>query len=314
MAASFDDEVTLPARVSAAPPKMKLSNSLARAARDEFVYVGRSGEVRSPTRYRVQRFAGLGIAVTAALVGTVLSIAVGLPWLSLLYVSTLGYASNVWRKSEQLKQGAALLAADRIDEAERVLLPLTNTRLAPASIRALAWQNLAGVAVRRGRHAEALASVRRCDAIFRRGFWAPAGPWRWINRFSEVQLLAQLGELEAARRVLAELVRAPSGEYFQILRMNAELMLAFASQDASTLPEDLHAWVHRAIETTTAELALVLLAWAHAQRGDDDMASHLLDEARDRIEPELFARIYPNVARWLQQQRAQPQQRRDAQG
>lgn len=282
---------------------MKLSASLAAAARDEFVYVGRRGEIRSPARYRAQRAVGISLAALAAVVGVGLSFALSAPWLAGLYLAVSGYGAAAWWMSERLKQGAALVAVDRLDEAEANLRPLTTSRLASKTIRALAWQNLAGVAVRRGRHAEGLEHVRRCDALLATARLARSGPWRWINVFSEVQLLAQLGRVEEARELLPRLIRAPDGEYFQVLRMNAELMLAFATGAPDELPGDLHPWTRQALSTTTAELALVLLAWAHRERGDHDMADHLLHEARDRLEPSLFARIYPKVWRWLSAQR-----------
>jgi hypothetical protein len=125
------------------------------------------------------------------------------------------------------------------------------------------------------------------------------GPWPWISRFTETLLLAQLGRIEDARSVRRELDDAPDGEYFQILRMNTDLMIAFASADTRALPTDLHPWTRIALQTTTAELALALLAWAHLARGDDDMGHHLLQEARERIEGPRFARTYPRVHAWM---------------
>lgn len=287
------------------PPKMKLATSLARAARDEFVYVGKQGEVRAPWQYRVQRIAGLGVAITASIGGTVLGIALGAPWLSLIYLGTLGWIANVWRLSERLKKGASLLAADRLEEAEAELLRLVDARGASRTLRALAWQNLAGVAARRGDHAEALQRIRKCGALFDRMWWPPAGPWKWINRFTEILLLAQLGRLDEARTKRRALSGAPGGEYFRILAMNADLMIAFAAQDPTGLPDDLHEWSKVALQTTTAELALTLLAWAHFTRGDQDMGEHLLGEATDRIDSDLFGRTYPTVWAWVKKAASQ---------
>jgi len=289
-----------PAGVVVPDATLKLSPSLARANRDEFVFVGRHGQVLSPARYRVQRAAALGLAGVAALGGVAFSIIVGAPWLALLYVASLVYGGNVWRRSEQLKRGAALLAADRLEEAEQTLLPLTRAPLVTQTVRALAWQNLAGISLRRGEPELALAQVRRCQQLFRAIWWAPLGPWRWINRFSEVQILAQLGRVEEGRKIYAEMRSAPSGEYFALLRMNAELMLAFAEGDPSSLPDDLHPWVTTALSTTSAELALAVLGWAYERRGEPDMAVHLVEQALDRIDPSLFARTFPRVWAWIQ--------------
>lgn len=279
---------------------MKLAGSLARAARDEFVYVGRRGEVRSPLRYKVQQGTALSLAIGAGVAGTALCFAIGAPWISLVYLSALGYVGQVWWFSDRLKQGAALLANERIDEADRRLRALVDSRWTPRSLRALAWQNLSGVAARRGRHEQALQYSRNAGELLARLRLTPVGPWRWINRFSEAQLLAQLGRLEEARRLRDSLQEAPDGEYFQILRINTDLLIAFMSDEPGQLPDDLFAWVKIALETTTAELALALLAWAHVVRGDEDMGLHLLSEARNRIDPRLFSVTYPKVYRWLQ--------------
>jgi hypothetical protein len=76
-------------------------------------------------------------------------------------------------------------------------------------------------------------------------------------------------------------------------------MIAFAQGSADELPDDLFGWVRVALETTTAELALVLVAWAHVERGDADMGDHLVEAARDRIDATLFRRAYPKVHTWL---------------
>lgn len=282
-------------------PRLKLSASLAQASRDEFVYVGHNGRVLSPTRYRVQRVASLVIALGAALGGIGLSLFIGASWLSLLYLGSLAYGVNVWTRSERLKRGAALLAADRLEEAERELVPLTRSRWTTQTVRALAWQNLAGVATRRGESELALTHVRRCEQLFRRTWWVPLGPWRWINQFSEVQLLAQVGRVHEARSLYASMTAVPDGEYFTLLRMNAELMMAFAADDPRALPTDLHPWVRTALSTTSAELALAVLAWAYQRRGDAEMAEHLLGQARERIDPALFSRMFPQVWAWIEQ-------------
>jgi hypothetical protein len=115
-------------------------------------------------------------------------------------------------------------------------------------------------------------------------------------------LLVQLGRVDEARDLRAELAGAPDGEYFQILKMNADLMIAFAESRVDELPQDLFPWARIALETTTAELALALLAWAHHRRGDADMGQHLLDAAWDRIDDRLFARAYPKVHAWMRAQ------------
>ncbi len=287
----------------AGPPRMKLSDSLKSAARDEFVYVSRRGEVRPSWRYRAGRFATLVATMGVGALGIAMCFLAGTPALSIIYVATLVFVANLWRQGERLKRGATLVASDRLDEAQAELEPLVSSRWVPKTVRALAWQNLGGIAARRSQHATALEYTRKCRALLDSGGFGgrfvPAGPWRWISRFNEALLLAQLHRVEEAEQAAQGLREAPDGEYFHILRMNVELMLAFVRRDTGRLPEDLFPWAKLALETTSAELALALLAWAHLERGDEDMGQHLLDAAADRIDTDLFGRVYPDVHAWL---------------
>ncbi len=290
------------------PAQMKLSDSLRSAARDEFVYVGRHGEVRPVWRYRAGRAVALGTAVTLGVAGIGLCVAVGMPWLSLLYVGALGVVGNAWRHGERLKQAAALVAADHLEQAERQLRSLVAAKTASRVVRALAWHNLSGVEVRRSNPQLALQHVQQCRALLDTARRNAAGPWPWINRFNEALLLAQIGRIDAAHKALEELDDAPEGEYFAILRINARLMLAFSSQDHSTLPGDLHEWARLALDTTSAELALTLLAWAHVRRGDEDMGALLAEQAVDRMDERLFARLYPAAFTWLRDHGPHPRE------
>jgi tetratricopeptide (TPR) repeat protein len=292
----LDEPTALAVRGS---PKMKLSDSLKSAARDEFVYVSKRGEVRPSWRYQAGRVGTLVATVGVGGLGIALCFMAGTPFLSVIYIATLVFVANLWRHGERLKRGATLVASDRLDEAQAELEPLVSARFVPKTVRALAWQNLGGVEARRSNHATALEYTRKCKALLEGTRWVPAGPWRWISRFNEALLLAQLGRIEEAKAAVEGLKQAPEGEYFQILRMNVELMLAFERHDASSLPDDLFPWAKLALETTSAELALALLAWAHFERGDEDMGGHLLEAARDRIDSGLFARVYPDVHVWL---------------
>ena len=292
----LDEPTALAVRGS---PKMKLSDSLKSAARDEFVYVSKRGEVRPSWRYQAGRVGTLIATVGVGGIGIALCFMAGTPFLSVIYIITLLFVANLWRHGERLKRGATLVASDRLEDAEAELAPLTSARFVPKTVRALAWQNLGGVAARRSNHATALEYTRKCRTLLDGARWVPAGPWRWISRFNEALLLAQLGRIDEAKACVDGLKEAPEGEYFQILRMNVELMLAFERGDTGALPDDLFPWAKLALETTSAELALTLLAWAHFERRDDDMGSHLLDAARDRIDDDLFARVYPRVHTWL---------------
>ena len=281
------------------PVEMKLSNSLRSAARDEFVYVGRNGEVRPVWRYKAGRAVALGTAGTLGLAGIGLCFAVGMPWLSLLYIGALGVVGNAWRHGERLKAAAALVAAERLDEAEAQLHDLVQARTASKMVRALAWHNLGGVELRRSNPNLALEHVQRARQLLASTRKRTAGPWPWINRFNEALLLAQTGRVAEARKAIEELGSAPEGEYFEILHINVRLMLAFSADDVALLPPDIHEWTRLALDTTSAELALTLLAWAHDRRGDDDMSALLVEQALDRMDESLFRRLYPKPHAWL---------------
>lgn len=304
-----NDGTALAIRNPAAPVRMKLSDNLRSASRDEFVYVSRRGEVRPAWRFRAGRTATLTAAIGVGSAGVALCFAAGVPLLALIYLGTLGYIGVFWRHGARLKRGAALLAAEQLEEAEHEFRTLLSARTASKGLKALAWQNLASLDARRGNQASALEHVRACKRLLAKG-WVSAGPWRWINLFSEALLLAQLGRVEEAIAARAGLADAPKGEYFEILRMNMELMLAFVRGDTRELPADLHDWLRVALDTTAAELALALLAWAHYARGDNDMGAHLLRQAYDRIDPRLFANVYPRVMQWLVE--TEPQVAREA--
>ena len=281
------------------PAEMKLSDSLRSAAREEFVYVGRNGEVRPAWRYKVGRAVALSTAGGLGLAGIGLCFAVGMPWLSLLYVGALGVVGNAWRHGERLKAAAAMVAAEQLGPAEVQLQDLAQARTASKMVRALAWHNLGGVEMRRGNPNAALAHVQRARELLASTRKHAAGPWPWINRFNEALLLAQVGRLGEARSALDDLQAAPEGEYFEILRLNVRLMVAFAANDVGLLPPDLHDWTRLALDTTSAELALTLLGWAHDRRGDEDMSSLLVEQALDRMDDGLFRRLYPKAHAWL---------------
>lgn len=286
-----------------APVEMKLSDSLRSAARDEFVYVGRDGEVRPAWRYKAGRAFALGTAGSLGLAGIGLCFAVGMPWLSLLYVGALGMVGTAWRHGERLKSAAAMVAAEQLEQAETELQALVKARTASKMVRALAWHNLGGVEMRRGRPNLALEHVKQARLLLAETHARRAGPWPWINRFSEALLLAQVGRLAEARTALEDLHEAPEGEYFELLRINVRLMLAFATDDVAVLPPDLHPWTRLALDTTSAELALTLLGWAHERRGDDDMAPLLVEQALDRMDEDLFRRLYPKPYAWISARR-----------
>jgi hypothetical protein len=123
----------------------------------------------------------------------------------------------------------------------------------------------------------------------------------WVCSFDRVQLLAAMGRLDTARTARAELEQAPRGDYFAMELALTDLMLAFHAGDVKLLPDDddLYEWAKAALRTSRFGVSVVLLAWAFGERGDADMAGHLLREAPSRLTTEFLPESAPQVSAWL---------------
>jgi hypothetical protein len=125
-----------------------------------------------------------------------------------------------------------------------------------------------------------------------------------VCSFDRAQLLAAMGRVDVARTARIELEQAPRGDYFTMELALTDLMIAFHSGSVVDLPDDqeLYDWAKSALRTSRFGVSVVLLAWAFKQRGDDDMAGHLLREAPARLETEFLAECAPKVQAWLTEQ------------
>jgi hypothetical protein len=123
----------------------------------------------------------------------------------------------------------------------------------------------------------------------------------WICTFDRVQLLAVMGKLADARAARAELEEAPRGDYFAMELALTDLTIAFHAGDPTLLPGDdeLYEWAKAALRTSRFGASVVLLAWAFDQRGDQDMAQHMLREAPTRLETEFLPETAPKLHAWL---------------
>jgi tetratricopeptide (TPR) repeat protein len=287
---------------SGRPIRFRLARSLKAATVGEVMALDERGDVVDPKRSRLQ---GARLWLGATAIG-------GLGWAS---VATLGGAAFLgpaflvgclglmaWesRRLGELKRAIALAAAGRRDEAAAAFAALEGRRAAPPLratidywLGSLAWQK--GDLVEAERRLEAAlavtASSRRLDVL------------RWIIEFSRAQLFAVKGEIEKAKRVRAELEAAPDGEYFRLARMLTDLTIAFHRDSPDGLPDDLHEWAREALEMNRFGHGLVLLSWAYAARGDQDMAAHLLREAPDRLEASFLPESDPALNTWMEGKR-----------
>jgi hypothetical protein len=78
-------------------------------------------------------------------------------------------------------------------------------------------------------------------------------------------------------------------------------MIAFHAGDARRLPDDeeLYDWAKAALRTSRFGVSVALLAWAFAERGDAEMAGHMLREAPTRLATEFLPESAPRLSKWL---------------
>jgi hypothetical protein len=110
-----------------------------------------------------------------------------------------------------------------------------------------------------------------------------------------------MGKVEVAKTARVELEQAPRGDYFSMELALTDLMIAFHAGDVIGLPDDqeLYEWAKAALRTSRFGVSVVLLAWAFRQRGDEDMAGHMLREAPTRLETEFLKECAPRLEAWL---------------
>jgi hypothetical protein len=283
----------------------RVSSSLDSARPGEVLLLDDQGRVLGPRAMRraavlgwgvVGGVVGMGAVAITALAGPILGVAAG--------ASTLGIL--VWhaRAGREFRKALALASAGRRDEALAVVTALEGRHLGeqfPPFIDYLTgkleWQRGSfDASLRRYDRARAhLATQRRRG----RGMY-------WVCSFDRVQLLAAMGRLDTARTARAELEQAPRGDYFAMELALTDLMLAFHAGDVKLLPDDdeLYEWAKAALRTSRFGVSVVLLAWAFGERGDADMAGHLLREAPSRLTTEFLPESAPQVSAWLEKRLA----------
>jgi hypothetical protein len=288
-----------------APPAVKLrpAESLERARFGEVIFIDGDGSVMGAGKARRRiaaawASAGAMIGAATAALGVVTHSAA----LAGAYLSVI-VALTAWRTrhGRALRQGVALIALGRTEEARQVLHTLEARPLLPGQ-RTMVERLLGAVAWLEGAHPEAAQRFERamtCAGAIRQKT-ARSGAY-WLCAFPRVQVLAAGGEVDAARKLLGELRGEPPGDFFHMQRMAAELSVAFHGGDASRLPgdADLYEWAKTVLRTNRFGAMAVLLAWAFTERGDLDMAQHMLDEAPARLEGEHLDKSMPRLHEWL---------------
>lgn len=126
---------------------------------------------------------------------------------------------------------------------------------------------------------------------------------RWLTDATRVQLLALTGQREAAREALAALPTPPQAEFHRLVHITTRLLVAFGSAVAEEDAAMLDTWAEFARERDGVGTTLALLAWAHADRGQDDAASSLLTVVEAQADLAHIAGHYPMLADWLASRR-----------
>jgi hypothetical protein len=277
----------------------RVSSSLDTARPGEVLLLDDDGQVLPPRAMRraavvgwtvVSGLVAVGSVAMAALAGPVIGAATG--------VATLATLAWHARAGREFRRALALASAGRRDDALAAVAGLEKHRLGeqfPPFLDYLSgkleWQrgNFDG-ALRRYERARAILVQRRRH----RGMY-------WVCSFDRAQLLAAMGKVEFAKTARIELEQAPRGDYFAMELALTDLMIAFHAEDAALLPDEqeLYDWAKAALRTSRFGVSLVLLAWAFRQRGEDDMAGHLLREAPARLETEFLRECAPKLDAWL---------------
>ncbi|MCA9679503.1 MAG: hypothetical protein H6708_28670 [Kofleriaceae bacterium] len=278
----------------------RVSSSLDSAKPGEVLLLDDQGRVLGPRAMRraslvgwgvVGSVVGVGAGAVGVLVSPIAAIVVG--------AMTMGFLLWQLRHGREFQRALALASAGRRDEAFAIVTELERRQLGnqfPPFIDYLAgkleWQ--------RGHFEAALARYERALGALGRMRGRGRGMY-WICTFDRVQLMAAMGNLAAARAARAELEDAPRGDYFAMELALTDLMIAFHAQDATLLPGDdeLYEWAKAALRTSRFGASVVLLAWAFGERGDTDMAQHMLREAPSRLETEFLPETAPALHAWL---------------
>ncbi len=281
-------------------PRMQLAENLESADARTFVYVDDSGRVLPIWRYRARQLGSVALLTSVMLLGGTL-----LTWwldalgilLWLVLVAFVLHLALLW---SWIQRGVVLLAHDRLAAADRLLGLAERFSLFQLGVRALALQNRAGVAQRRGDHRTALELNQRALALREKlpGFFRKNLHY-WLLRYADVVLLCNLGRTDEARSRLAAITDAPPGEYIALRRWTAELYLALCDQRPEIDDAELERRSLRAFGLKSEPELLALCAWAWHARGDLERADRYLVAAGTRGDPAPIAEGLPALASWM---------------
>jgi len=300
MTDTSEDSTALVAPSPSGPAPLVISSSLESSVPGELLLVGASGQVmtrRERIYYQLKRsmllgavagmLAAYGSTITHSLFGALVA-----PVMFLLLISFR------LRNGARIRGVAALLGAQRDAEAMAEIDALSRQRL--DGRERIALDHMRGhVAWRLGRRQEALAAFTKvAERTGARG-QAWSRTIHYLCQFQRAQLLCIEGRVDEARAIEPDLDRAPAGDYFRLQRHYVRLQIAFASHTSGGMPGDLYDWARSILKTNRFGSGAVLLAWAFADRGDEEMADHMLREAVPRLRDERMAVMMPELSAWF---------------
>jgi hypothetical protein len=289
-----------PALARREPHDVRVARSFVEARPDELVMLGRSGEVVPTWSWTTLR-AGIGVAagLTAiAALPALVGVAIGpLTGLGALGLTWLGVA--LWTLPQAaLGRATRQLAAEDLEGAQRTLDRMSGG-LRSAWVAGATEHLRAKLAWLRGEHPAALGHLQRAAAALRRARgWQAKVTWTLVE-LDRVQLLAIVGRAAEARALL-DAMHVPAGDFVQMERVHASLTVDFHGGRSTCTAAELDAWTEQTLRSNSWGGTLVLLAWAHAQRGDGELVASLLDVADDRLHPWRLPQTDPRLHAWRQ--------------
>jgi hypothetical protein len=234
---------------------------------------------------------------TLGLLATLVSLAGGNPWLTILAGTTTALILYAVWDDTRMSHAAELVRRGHHGAAYPRLLQLARpaARASPRRLRAQGM--LAGLAWRRHDHAEALewTQARR---LAERELRASSHD-RFLSGATEVQLLCVLGRGEQAHALLQSLPEPPS-ERTREVAVTTWLFVAFALGQVELVQSRLDDWEPRVRRTDEVGTTLALLAWAREATGDRDRAAPLVSLVRAHGDARHLETHYARLWRWVE--------------
>ena len=296
-----ETDALVPLPTPGAPVELKLADSLESADHGMFVHIDGKGQVRSPARYHALTALAYSLSAGAILASTILYMDMFGPLGSSVGVVLSTALAVGVRRGRRMIRAAALIQAERLEEAELLCRELLGGSFVPKQLRASAYQNLAAIATRRGQFDVALEHVRRAIQL-RHSAFRLRNVVVDILAYTEVTLLVNLGRVGEARARMEARGQVPGGDFLRVQHWTAELYVQFAERHLRIEEDALWERSQAALRITGAGQLLALCAWSYSLRGDEDMAQHLLEQAIERAEPSAAA-TFPLLWRWVDERR-----------